>query len=339
MKTRFACTIALAMLCCSAPAFAWGSKGHTIVNHLAALSFAGRMPAFLTGSWSAYEIGFLGPEPDELKDAGRSWDADYDPGHYVDLRDDGSIAGAVWIDRLAADRQAYDTALRASNTDQYKQGYLPYAILDGWEQLRKDFAYWRVDNYTASRARTRAARLIAVDDRSIEESITKRDLGMWGHFVADACQPLHVTVHFNGWGPYPNPNGYTQDRTTHSQFESEFVDRYVSEKGVAQLMQHASSLSAPTALISQTDVMKVIARYLLASNRTVAQLYDIEKTGGFGDGSPQAIRFTQMRLAAGAMELRDLSVWAWQDSLYATVGYPNETVRDVLSGKAPWPQR
>ncbi len=24
-----------------------------------------------------------------------------------------------------------------------------------------------------------------------------RDVGNWGHFVADASQPLHVSVHFN----------------------------------------------------------------------------------------------------------------------------------------------
>jgi hypothetical protein len=66
-------------------------------------------------------------------------------------------------------------------------------------------------------------------------------------------------------------------------------------------------------------------------------LYTIEKAGGFASGSPQAVQFTASRLATGAAELRDLTVWAWQDSLNASVGFPAERVRDILAGKAPWP--
>ena len=28
---------------------------------------------------------------------------------------------------------------------QYDAGYVPYAIVVGWQQIRKDFAYWRAD--------------------------------------------------------------------------------------------------------------------------------------------------------------------------------------------------
>ncbi len=328
----------MAIVACGSPALAWGTKGHTMINHLAAQGFSGQMPAFLTTSSAIYEVAFLGPELDDLKDAGASWDADNDTGHYVDLLDDGSIAGAVRLDSMPDDREAYDTALRAAGTDQYKQGYLPYALLDGWQQLRKDFAYWRVDDYAATHAPTAAARTAAQHNRDLEQILTVRDLGVWGHFVGDASQPLHVTVHFNGWGNYPNPNGYTQSKSTHSMFESDFVDKYVQETQVAALMKSTSSLPAPTALLSQQSVMSVIASYLRASNQTVTQLYDIEKAGGFASGSQQAVTFTASRLAAGATELRDLSVWAWQDSLNETVGYPGKRVSDILSGRAPWPQ-
>jgi hypothetical protein len=40
-------------------------------------------------------------------------------------------------------REQYDTLLRAKGITQYKAGYLPYSIVDGWQQIRKDFAYWR----------------------------------------------------------------------------------------------------------------------------------------------------------------------------------------------------
>lgn len=320
---RFASLLAAFALACSAPAFAWGSKGHQIINQLAAREFPASMPAFLRTPQVAYELTFLGPELDELKDSGESWDADYDTGHYLDLLDDGTVSGAVRLADMPKNREAYDDALRAAGTDQYRQGYLPYAILDGWQQLRKDFAYWRVYNYQRN-----------VRKRSIEEALIERDLGVWGHFVGDGSQPLHVTVHFNGWGRYPNPNGFTQSRRTHSMFESTFVNRYVSEARVARIVDPKPFAHGSQRLASQRTVMQSIARYLTATSRTVPTLYEIEKRGGFASGSPEAVAFTASRLAAGASELRDLSLWAWQDSLNETVGYPAMRVRDILAGRS-----
>jgi hypothetical protein len=34
----------------------------------------------------------------------------------------------------------YDTLLRGKGTTHYKADYLPYAIVDGWQQIRRDFA-------------------------------------------------------------------------------------------------------------------------------------------------------------------------------------------------------
>ena len=51
--------------------------------------------------------------------------------------------GVLPIDKLPVTREAYDTQLRARGFTQYKAGYLPYSIVDGWQQIRKDFAYWR----------------------------------------------------------------------------------------------------------------------------------------------------------------------------------------------------
>jgi hypothetical protein len=294
-----------------------------MVNNLAARGLAGRVPSFVTTPQATFEITYLGPEPDRLKGSGASWDADYDPGHYIDLQDDGTVAGILRLDALPPSAAAYDEALRAADTDQYRRGYLPYSILDGWEQLREDFAYWRVDRGAA---------------RNIDQQLILRDIGTWGHFVADACQPLHVTVHYNGWGHYPNPNGYTQSRTTHAFFEGAFVNRYVSQAQVAALMPRAGRLPTPAQLLTQRTVMHEIARYLLQSGETVPQLYAIEKAGGFRTGSPQALQFVASRLATGAAELRDLAVWAWQDSLNASVGYPAERVRDILAGRSPWPE-
>ncbi len=51
-----------------------------------------------------------------------------------------------------------------------------------------------------------------------------RDLGVWSHYIGDGSQPMHVSVHYNGWGNYPNPNGYTMAKI-HAYFEGEYVRR------------------------------------------------------------------------------------------------------------------
>jgi hypothetical protein len=45
---------------------------------------------------------------------------------------DDQTAFWVPIKPLPATREAYDTALRANGSDEYKAGYLPYSIVDGW---------------------------------------------------------------------------------------------------------------------------------------------------------------------------------------------------------------
>ncbi len=76
-------------------------------------------------------------------------------------------------------------------SDEYKAGYFPYSIIDGWQQLVKDFAYWRANAAGEKFARNDAQRAWFVRDRQTREQLTIRDLGYWSHFVGDASQPLH----------------------------------------------------------------------------------------------------------------------------------------------------
>ena len=47
-------------------------------------------------------------------------------------------------------------------------------------------------------------------DQERREQHDPADLGDWAHFVGDGSQPMHVSVHFNGWGDFPNPRGFTR---------------------------------------------------------------------------------------------------------------------------------
>lgn len=327
--------VALVAVASPVPAVAWGTRGHAMINRAAAEALPASLPSFLRSPHAAFEIASLGPEPDNLKGSGSAWDAQFDPGHYIDMLDDGTVGSGLALSALPATREAYDTALRRTGSNQYKNGYLPYSLLEGWEQLRTDFALWRVADYRAAHAATIAAGEFAGLDRDLRAELAIHDLGVWGHFVGDASQPLHVTVHFNGWGNYPNPENFSNARTTHSYFESTFVDRYAKQGAVAAAMPSANVPSVSTAPATQEMVLAEIERYLAASRSQVVPLYRIEKSGGFANGSPEAVRFADARLGAAAAELRDLVTWAYEDSLNEKVGYPAQAVRDILNGAPP----
>jgi hypothetical protein len=337
MRLRLILAVSLSLaLCAPVPALAWGAVGHRIINNDAARSLPETLPAFVRTPDAIAEITLLGPEADRLRSGGKTYGDDLDPAHFLDLEDDDTIAGVLPLAQLPVSREAYDSAVRKGNAiggrapDEYVVGYLPYAIADGYEQVEEDFAIWRFDTYGEAHAASPADRASFSADRKLREILTVRDIGYFGHFVADASQPLHVTVHFNGWGNYPNPNSYTQSKQLHAKFESAFVAAHESADSVLPLVGAYTASTVP--------IITRIATYLAATNSHVTDVYKLEGAGGFDAATPAAVSFTADRLADGARMLRDLIADAYNDAANTKVGYPGVTVKDVESGAvAPVP--
>ena len=310
------------------PALAWEETGHRIVATVAAQSFPAEIPAFLRTPQAVMLSSELTREPDRSKGAGQPHDADLDPGHFVDIDDDGKVLGGPSLSALPANRRQYEQALQAVKTDSWNAGWLPYNIVDGYQQLVKDFAYWRADGLGAKHGKTPAQRAWFVRDGREREQLILRDLGYWSHFVGDGSQPLHASVHYNGWGDYPNPNNYTQEHI-HLPFEGPFVRDNASVAAVKAALPppHACGCS-PAAETGQ---------FLLASAAKVEPLYQLWAAGGFKDHDPRGTAFVVERLAAGAAQLRDFVTEAWRASEDETVGYPGTAVRTIeQSGVIPY---
>ena len=305
------------------PALAWGATGHRLVGRAAMAALPDDLPAFLRADVAVAAVGELSREPDRWRDAGRTHDSSRDPGHFVDVADDGTILGGPALAALPETRAAYEGALRAAGADSWKAGYLPYAIIDGWQQLAKDFAYWRADAAAAAVSNPAHRAWLAADGAERQRLIL-RDLGVLAHYVGDGSQPLHVTVHFNGWGPYPNPEGFTQDHI-HTPFEGELVRVGVEPAAVRAAM-------APYA-DCRCDIARWTAAYLAASQAQVAPLYRLQKAGGLTPGDLRGRAFATARLAAGASALRDVVVDAWRSSAAGRVGWPEIAVTDIEAGK------
>jgi len=309
----------------SSNVWAWGSTGHRMTGELAIRNLPASLPDFVRSEDVALEVGELAREPDRSRASGDPHDHDLDPGHFVDVSDDLKILEGPALGALPATREDYDAALRAAGTDEYKAGYLPYSIIDGWQQLVKDFAYWRVDVAGEKFAKTDEARAWFRRDRATREKLTIRDLGYWAHFVGDASQPMHASVHYDGWGNFPNPDGFTTAKGTHGHFEGAFVRSYVTEAGV----QAAVAPYAP----SSEAIQSRVSAYLTATQAQVVPFYRLEKAHAFETGTAEGKAFATVRLAAAVDELRDLIADAWTASDDAKIGYPAVSVKDVEAGK------
>jgi hypothetical protein len=317
----------LSLLLVPAPVFAWGGTGHRYIGELAATNFPKEIPAFLKTAVAVKQIGLLAQEPDISRSAGQPHDDDSDPGHFVDVSDDGSILNGPKLSALPATRKDYDTALRAAGADQYKAGFLPYNIMDGYQQLVKDFALLRADQVGAKSARTKAGRNTFADALALRQIITLRDLGVWAHYVGDASQPMHASIHYDGWGDFPDPQGYRREKGFHAAFESVFVDAHVTAADVAAKLRpyHACGCA----------IRRRTQDYLIATAAQVVPVFELEKAGAFAAATPGAKAFTATRIAEGATMLRDLVTDAWAEAGLATLGYRHKmTVADIEAGRA-----
>ena len=316
----------IAVLLVFAPAsraLAWGATGHRLIGQVAAGSLPTEVPAFLRTPQAIKDIGELAREPDRWRAAGKVHDTTRDPGHFIDVDDNGKILGGPSLDALPQTRAEYEVALRAVNSDSQHAGYLPYAIVDGWQQLAKDFAYWRILKAAIPRERNSEHKAWMQRDLVRRETLTINDLGVWAHYVGDASQPMHASVHYNGWGAFPNPRGFTQEHV-HAFFEGSFVRKYV---GAGAVRAGLTPLH-----ICESPIDVCAARYLAATAANVEPYFALQKAGGFVDGDPRGRAFAAERVSAGASALRDLVVIAWRASAEGSIGYPAITVDQVVKG-------
>ncbi|MEJ6788760.1 S1/P1 Nuclease [Brevundimonas sp. BR2-1] len=327
-----ALTLGAAVAAAPAVVSAWGNTGHRLIGVAAVRGLPDEMPAFLRTPGASAEVGELSREPDRTKGAGQPHDRERDTAHFVDMDDAGRIinAGGPSIDALPRLKSEYDAALIAAGLDVDDAGYLPYAIMDGYQQLARDFATWRVLNAAERRETDPGKRAWYREDRQRREALILRDMGYLGHYVGDGSQPHHTTVHYNGWSrDVPNPDGFTTSRQTHGAFEGAFTAR------AARLDAVEAAMAAPA--LDGFDLRARVPAYLKMTLAEVRPFYVLEKAGGFGEGDARGAAFVMARLAAGASELRDLYVLAWRDSADDSIGWPAVKVAEVEAGTAdPW---
>ncbi len=266
---------------------AWGDEGHRYVNRVAAEHLPSDMPVFFRDA--ADRLSFLGPEPDRWRDSKELYSALREvngPDHFIDIDKPENF------EALPNDRYRYGEWLRAGGKDPKDIGFLPYSILENYEKLQVLFRLWRDPQNAAER-------------NQIEQNIIYYG-GVMGHYVADGSQPLHTTIHYNGWSTSANPDLYTRE-PLHWRFEGEYVKAKIKPEDFSQLVKTAEKLDDPF-----SDIMK----FLFESYGQVEDLYRMDKTARWdaSNANPASKQFVARRLAAGSQMLANLWYTAWVNS-------------------------
>jgi hypothetical protein len=249
------------------------------------------MPAFFRGAEGQLE--YLGPEPDrwrdgELREMDEAWRYD----HYLDL--ENVPTGAL----EAPDRFEFIALLFEAGIQRPQQtvGFLPYRIMEMYQRLATGFAHWRMAS--------------PGPDRDWIEARVLNDAGILSHYVVDASQPHHTTIHFNGWAQgVPNPRHFNTDREFHSRFESGFLRAHLAFEDLPPRL--------PPSPARLRDVRAAVWNQIQEANATVERMYELEAEHGFNPDAPphpDTREFVIERLASGAEMLAAIWWTAWLES-------------------------
>ncbi len=257
-----------------------------MISQLAIDAAASKLPEFMNAARE--HLIFNGYEPDRWRAEGRSpMNVAQELDHYLNLENWGSVS------TLPADRYSFLQQLSQRKID-LKVGYVPYAMIENYGRLVNAFRNWRNAKTPADRESS-AANAVYV-------------AGVLSHYVGDAAQPLHLTIHNNGWAAnVANPKNYTTDRGLHGRYETAYVNSVIAIDIVRP------SVRSPQRLPAVWDSMK---QYLDRSFAEVEPLYELEKTGEFNPEKPgsKGTAFIVAELSRAGTMLADLWYTAWVEN-------------------------
>lgn len=304
------------------PARAWDYAGHHAVNELALASLPSDFPDFLLTPTARARIAYLAGEPDRwrnqtntpLKHASA-------PDHYFDLEEiyDYHLTPDT-LPMLRYDFVAELISARTLHPEQFPRidlqhdsahtrvlpGFLPWTIEEYYEKLKSGFSTLNAlqsDGGTPEEITNEQQNIIYV-------------MGVMGHFVGDASQPLHTTVYFNGWTPDKNPHGYTTRRSFHSWIDGGFF----GHTGGIVVSNLVGSLH-PASVIPQANtpdgIFRASVKFIVEANQLVEPLYQLEKDGKLNvpeTPGHEGRKFLDAQLVKSGQLLGDLWYTAWKEA-------------------------
>jgi hypothetical protein len=299
---------------------AWDNDGHRAINELALASLPADFGGITLTPAMKDRVAFLGGEADRWRNVGDLPLKHVNgPDHFFDM-EDLKLCGLVpetlpmmrydFVAAVARERAARPEKFRlidpAKNADHTQElsGFLPWAITEYYSKLKSCFSYLKAyQKYgTPEEVAHAQANIVYV-------------MGVMGHFVGDAAQPLHTTMHYNGWVGN-NPHGYTTNRTIHAWIDFGYFRR----TGGIDVTRLAGKIHPAERIKSAGEpdgMFRHVMNYLAAQNKLVEPLYALEKEGkltGEGDQGREGRVLLDGQLVRAGQMLGDIWYTAWLEA-------------------------
>jgi hypothetical protein len=299
---------------------AWDYEGHRLVNQLALASLPTNFPSFVQDAATRERIAFLAGEPDrwrntqdlELKHVNG-------PDHYIDieeLADYGMKPETLpmfrydFVAQLAIYRKEHPEKfehLRHQKNDDHTRelvGLLPWAITENYSRLKSEFSYLKAFQQGGG----------TENEISNAERNAVYTMGVMGHYVGDASQPLHVTIHHHGWVG-ANPNHYATNSGIHGHIDAYF--RRNPEGTFAKLkskVRAAGLVKGNGPPVSADQMFQVVVRFIVAQQEQVAPLYELDKAGKLHGDNEEGTAFLEGQLLKSGQLLGDIWFSAYEQA-------------------------
>jgi len=302
---------------------AWDYEGHRVVNQLALASLPSTFPAFVRTPEAAERIAFLAGEADRWRNT-TSLPLQHcnEPQHYIDLEElelyglkpeSLPIFQYDFVAQLALVRQAHPESFHAvegPNKAHVRDlvGLLPWAIAENYGKLKSGFSYFKAfqeGGGTPEEIANAQANIIYI-------------MGVMGHYVGDAAQPLHTTIHHHGWVG-DNPHNYPTNKSFHAWIDGGFFRKiHGANVNALQAKLRSARVVAPVDHAAQPDeIFQAFVAFIVEQHKLVEPLYQLEKDhklSGEKDGSEEGRAFLENQLLKGGQMLGDIWFSAWQQA-------------------------
>ena len=303
---------------------AWDYEGHHAVNELALASLPSDFPAFVLDPAARDRIAFLAGEADRWRNitdtrSGRGLELmnASGPDHYFDLEDikDYDLTPEtlspfryVFAADLAKARLQHPERFPAIDPDRDSDhtrelsGFLPWAINENFQKLQSSFSTLNA---------LQKAGGTPTEIANAQQNIVYV-MGVMGHFVGDASQPLHTTKHHHGWVG-ENPNHYTTQSSFHAWIDGGFFRKTggIDAKKLSAQIHPAEQI---TNALSAAGIFPEAVAFIVQQNKLVEPLYILDRDGKLsadGNAGAEGRAFLETQLVKSGQFLGNIWLTAY----------------------------
>ena len=278
---RFCTILILFSFMLTTPAWAWWGGGHDIMTQAAIKSLPDEVPEFFRNAGKM--VAHCSYDPDLSKERGtpHARQAEYSE-HYIDIELFGEHP-------IPDGREAHIQFCAEIGLTPREVGTLPYAVAEWTERLAFAFAEYR-----------------KWPDNPMIQNKCFVYAGFLAHYAQDMCQPLHLTIHFDG---IKQEDGTRLHKGIHEKVDS----------AVERLKLDPMELAKAQQIEAVGDLMPAIIEQIKSGHTLVDNVYELANDWqNLKNPTPALTDFVNNRARESVR---------WTASLYLTAWELSENIR------------